>query len=106
MGLRAGACRNGEAAADLDPFHGVDAHDGLSQEAVQLAVPLDVRAQPDGDAGSRHLEYTAQGVAGLAGGIDSPHHALGGLGVGAADGRRLHGVPVGLAVGAGGGDNR
>ncbi len=98
MGPGARRGRQGEAAADLDALDGVDAHHGLGQEAVQLAVPHDVGAEADGHAGGPHLERAAEGVPGLAGGVDGPHHPLGRLGVGAADGRLLHRCPVRLTV--------
>ena len=94
----AGAFGDREAGADLDTLRGVDAHHGLGELAVQLAVPLHVRAEADRDAGGPHLEGAAERIAGLFGGVDGGDHALAGCGVGAADGVLVDGGPVRLAL--------
>ena len=98
VGLRAGAGSDGEPAADVDALRGVDAHHGLRDLAVELAVPLDVGAEADRHTGGPHLEGASQGVTGLTRFVDGGNHALARFAVGAANSRGLDGVPVGLAV--------
>ncbi len=93
----AGAFGDAEAGPDLDALRGVDAHHGLGELAVQLAVPLHVRAEADRDAGRPHLEDAAERIAGFFGGVDGGDHALPGCGIGAADGVLVDGGPVRLA---------
>ena len=56
--------------ADLDAFHGLHGHHGLGQAAVELLVPLGVRAESVGQALDADLDDAAQRVAGLLAAID------------------------------------
>ena len=87
-----------EAFADLDGLHGLDAHEGLGQEPVDLAVPVDVGAEAGRHAVGEDLDDAAQRVAGLGRLLDLGDHRLLGGGVEAAD---LGGVDR-LEVGRGG----
>ena len=60
------------------------------QPAVQLLVPLGVAAEADRHAVRDHLEDAAEGVLRHPGRLDLLDHLLGGVGVGAADVRRVH----------------
>ena len=53
-----------EPQADLDPLDRLHRHDRLGQPAVELAVPLGVRAQSEGHALDADLDDAAQRVAG------------------------------------------
>ena len=59
-----------EAVADLDALDRLDAHHRLGEQAVELAVPVDVAAQPDGHAVGEHLDHPAERVAVLGGRLD------------------------------------
>ncbi|WBL36321.1 hypothetical protein O0235_01705 [Tepidiforma flava] len=83
-----------EAEAEADGFEGVDAEDGLRDAAVELAVPVDVAAEPGRDAHGADFDFAADGIAVGLGGVDGGNHRLGGGGVGAADGAGFDGVPV------------
>ena len=85
MDLRAGTARRLEAEANLGALDGMDGAEGSGQAAVELAVPLDVRAQAHGAAEGDHLEDPAQGIAGSLGLVDRLDHAPLRLGVRAAD---------------------
>ena len=63
MNLRAASPRHLEAEADLDAFHRLNAHQRLRQPAVELAIPLRVRAQTRRQSQSDDFEDTAQSVA-------------------------------------------
>src|SRR4030095_4960519 len=83
--LAPGAPGGREAQADLAAFDGVNGAEGSGEPAVELAVPLHVRAQADRAVEGHHLEDATQRIAGrlrLVDGLD--HGALGG-GIGAAD---------------------
>ena len=54
-----------EAQADLDPLDRLDRHHGLGQPAVELPVPLRVRAESEGDAFGADLDQPAERVAPL-----------------------------------------
>jgi len=62
-----------ETQTDLNAFDGLDAHHGLRQPAVQLAVPLRVAAQPEGQPVDADLDNAAERVAFLADLIDQRH---------------------------------
>ena len=74
MGLAAAARRGDEAVAELDALHRLDAHERLGEEAVDAAVPVDVGAEPGGDAVPEDLDDTAERVAGRGGGLDLGDH--------------------------------
>ena len=59
----------------------------LREPAVELAVPLHVAAETDGQAGDDDLERSAERVAGGLGLVDSRDHALLDVAVGAAERR-------------------
>ena len=65
-----------EAVSDLDTLHGLDAHHGLSEQRVELAIPVDVAAEPDRDAEPEHLDDAAERVAVLGGRLDLGDHRL------------------------------
>ena len=52
-----------EAVADLDALDRLDAHEGLGQQGVELAVPVDVAAEADRHAVGQHLDHAAERVA-------------------------------------------
>ena len=62
--LRAGRPRGLEAHADLDALHRLHGHHRLRQAAVELFVPLRVRAESVGQALDADLDDAAQRVAG------------------------------------------
>src|SRR5206468_4326078 len=76
--------RHLEAVADLDRLDGLDAHQGLGQLAVQLAVPVDVAAQPDRHAVAQHFHHPAQRVAQLGRRFDLLDHGRLRVGIEAA----------------------
>ena len=76
----------GEAVADLDALEGVHAEDRLADPAGELAVPLDMRAEPEGHAGGARFDDAAERVAVALGRVDRVDHRVGGGGVGAAHG--------------------
>ncbi len=63
--LRAGEAGAGEGVADFDTLRSVDAQHRLADPAVQLAVPVDVRAEADRDVKGDDLQNAAERVAGL-----------------------------------------
>ena len=77
-----------EPVADLDALDGLDAHHGLGEQGVELAVPVDVAAEPDGHALGEHLDDAAERVAVLGRGLDLEDHRIGAAGIEAAH-RRL-----------------
>ena len=64
-----------EAVAELDALDGLDAHERLGEEAVELAVPVDVAAEADGHAVGEHLDDAAERVAVLGRRLDLVDHA-------------------------------
>jgi DNA-binding NtrC family response regulator len=54
----------------------MNAHDRLGEPAIELAVPLGVRAEARRDTRDDHLERTPERVARLSGRIDGGNHAL------------------------------
>ncbi len=85
MDLGAGGGGCGDAAAELDGFDGLEAHDGLGEEAVEALVPVDVGADAGGQAVDDDLEDAADGVAGAEGDVDFGLHAGFGFGVDAGE---------------------
>ena len=59
-----------EAQADFDAFDRLHRHHRLRQAAVELAIPLGVRAQAERQPFDAHFDDAAQRVAFLAGGVD------------------------------------
>ena len=98
MDLRAAPARHFEAEADLHPFDRLNAHQRLRQTAVELAVPLRMRAQPRRQAQGHNLEDTAQGIAFFFALLDQGDHFFFRLGIGSAHGRLL-GAGAGFLVG-------
>ena len=89
MGLRAAAACGGEAVADLDALHGLDAHDGGGQPGVEPPVPVREAAQAGRQVIGQDLDHPAEGVAVRAGRVDLLHHRGARLRVGAAHGVRV-----------------
>src|SRR6266545_3876819 len=83
--LGAGSSRGLEAHADLGAFDGVNGAEGSGEPAVELAVPLHIRAQADGAVEGHHLEDATQRIAGRLRLIDGLDHGALGRGVSAAD---------------------
>ena len=86
-GVVGGAAASGgdvEAVAELDALDGLDAHHRLGEQAVELAIPVDVAAEPDGHAVGEHLDHPAERVAVLGGRLDLRDHRLGAAGIEAA----------------------
>src|SRR5438093_358804 len=75
-----------EAEPQLHPLYRRDGHEGLRQPPVQLRVPRDVGAEPDGNAQRDHLDHAAQRVARGLGRVDAGDDFLLCLGVEAAHG--------------------
>ena len=63
MNLGAGTPGGLETQADFHPLDRLHRHDRLGQPAIELLVPLCVRAQAEGDALDANFDDTAQGVA-------------------------------------------
>ena len=84
-----------EAVADLDALHRLDAHQRLGEQAVDLAVPVHVRAEPGRHAVAEHLDHAAERVADLGRGLDLADHRGLGLGVEAAHRGVVDGGEVG-----------
>jgi hypothetical protein len=78
-----------EAQPELDALDDVDAHDRRGQGRVQPAVPMNVGTDPDRQAVGDDLEDAADGVAVRACLVDPGDHRRLGLGVGAAQRRRI-----------------
>ncbi len=74
MHLGALAPRGLEAEPQLHALHRRDGHQGLRQAAVQLRVPRDVGAEPDGSAQRDHLDHAAQRIARGLGRVDPGDH--------------------------------
>ena len=71
-----------------------------AMRALSLRSQCTVGAESEGDAGDARFDAAAEGVAVVLGGVDGGDHALGGGGVGAADGGGFEGGPVdGVEVG-------
>ncbi len=83
--------------ADLDRLDGLDAHEGLGQQAVEPAVPVNVAAQPDRHAVGEDLGHSAEGVAVLGRRLHRGHHRLLGSRVEAAHRRGVDRPQVGRA---------
>src|SRR3954451_904665 len=67
-----------EALAELDGLHRLDAHQGLREHPVELAVPMHVAAETDRHAVAEHLDDATERVAlGLGGLHLLPHGRLG-----------------------------
>ena len=84
MGRAAATPGDLEPVTDLDALDGLDAHDRLRQQGVELAVPVHVAAEADGDAEAEHLDHAAERVAVLGRGLDLGDHRLRRVGVEAA----------------------
>ena len=74
VGLGAGAAAGGQGGADLHRLDGRYRHHRLGQPAVELLVPLRVRAEAGGHAVGDHGDRAAQGVAVVAGLVDQGDH--------------------------------
>src|SRR3954467_8329694 len=75
-----------ERVADLYALDRLDAHHGLSEQAVKSPVPVDVAPQPHRQAGGPHHEDASQRVACAPGVVYERLHLLGSFGVGAPHG--------------------
>ena len=73
-----------EPVADLDALHGLDAHDRLGEQRVELAIPVHVAAEADRHAEAEHLDDAAERVAVLGRRLDLVDHRLAGVEVEAA----------------------
>ncbi len=74
VNLRAAPPRRLEAEADLDALDRLHGHHGLRDPAVELAIPLRMRAEADRQAVDPHLDHAAEGVALLADAVDELRH--------------------------------
>ena len=90
---RAEPARLLEPQPELDALDDVDAHDRRGQRGVEPAVPVDVRAEPDRQPVGDDLEHAADRVAVRARLVDPGDHRRLGLGVRAAQRRRVGLVP-------------
>ena len=90
MGLGPRSPGGGEAVADLDTFHGLDAHECEREPRVELAVVVHVGAQARRRTEGHHLEYPAHRVARLPRSVDLGNHLRGGGRVEAPHRRRVH----------------
>ncbi len=63
VNLRAAAPGRFEAEADLDAFDRLHGHHRLGEPAVELAVPLGMRAEAERQAFDAHLDDAAERVA-------------------------------------------
>ena len=84
--VAAAAAGDLEPVTDLDALHRLDAHERLGEEAVELAVPVDVRPEARGHAVAQDLDDTAERVADLGRGLDLGDHRRFGARVEAAHG--------------------
>ena len=82
------------ARANADRLHRVNAHQSLGDFGVNLAIPVDMRAQANGNIFSNDFHRPAHGVAGGAGGVHFRHHLDRGRLISAVDGGFLHRLPV------------
>ncbi len=94
MRVRAAPRRVVPPVAYLDGLDGLNAHERLRQEAVELAVPMHVAAQAHGDPVGENLGHAAQRVAHLGGGLDGGDHRALGRGNEAADGAGIDALLV------------
>ena len=85
-----------EPEPELDALDDVDAHDRRGQGGIEPAIPVDVRAEPDRQPVDDDLEHAADRVAVRARLVDAGDHRGLGVGVRAAQRRR-----VGLVARAG-----
>ena len=74
MDLGADAPRRRHAVADRHRLHRVNRKNGLADAAVELLVPLHVRAQARGHPARGGDDGAAEGLAGLAGAVDLRDH--------------------------------
>ena len=81
----AGGGGSRDASAQFDGFDGLEAHDGLGEEAVEALIPVDVGAYAGGEPVDDDLEDAADGVAGAEGDVDFGFHAGLGFGVDAGE---------------------
>ncbi len=76
-----------EPEPELDALDDVDAHDRGRQRGVEAPIPVDVRAEPDGQPVDDDLEHAADRVAGRTCLVDAGDHRRLGVRVGAAQRR-------------------
>src|SRR6266536_1108903 len=77
MDFRAEPSCGFEPHADLDAFHGLNAHQGHRQTPRQSTVPLRVAAETQGRMRDHDLKYTAERIALMLGFPDSFDHVSG-----------------------------
>src|SRR5207244_1316141 len=94
VSLRSWPCGGCESVADLDSFHGLNAHQGLREPRVELAVVLNVGAQSRRNAEGEHLENSPDGVTFPLNAIDLADHFLGGLFVEATHLGGVYGIEI------------
>ena len=75
VGFRAAAACEGEAVADLDALHRLDAHQRRRETRVEAGCLLRVGAEPGQDAGRHHLDDPAERVTVLPRGVGGIAHA-------------------------------
>ena len=73
-----------EPEPELDALDDVDAHDRGRQRGIQPTIPVDVRAQPDGQPVDDDLEHAADSVARRARLVDAGDHCRLRVRIGAA----------------------
>lgn len=83
-----------EASAETNRLERVDAANRLSYPPVELAVPVDVAAQPHGQPADSHFYFAADGVSVGLCCIDGFYHSLAGSGISRAHWICLDSIPI------------
>src|SRR5262249_55927876 len=91
--LRAGQRRQREATTDLHALGRGNTHERLRDARAEAAVPLAVAAEADWPTRRHHLENATAGIPLTLAFEDALNHALGKLGIGAAQLGGLHALP-------------
>jgi len=94
--------RHLEPLADLHRLDRGNAEEGLAEQAVEAAVPVDVAPQADGHVVGQDLDHAAEGITVACGRLDLFDHGRLRLGVEAAHGRRVDAFQVGRSGTSGG----
>ncbi len=74
MSLGAAPGGSQEAVTDLDTLDGLDAHESGRKLRIELAIPVNVGAEPGRNTVGQHLDDPAQGVTVVVGTIDLRNH--------------------------------
>ena len=70
VNLRTGKASGFESHADLHAFYRLNGHNGLSNSAVKLEIPLRVRTKPKGNALYSNLDDPSECITRISGVID------------------------------------